>query len=156
MTQGGSIMQILEHQSIYLNNVISYKISLPFEKIPMMLHHVVKNIDTLGLNPSGKLLFTEENNPAETIEILIPVQNEFQACAQYEKKEVFRLINAVTVRHEGDFSRIADTRQKLLDYIEAKSYQIITIPYYNVIRLNEEQLSDSIIDIYIGVNYNEL
>ena len=149
-------MQILEHQSLYLNNLISCKMHIQREKTPFMIQHIMDNIGSLNLRPSGKLLFTEDICEYRNIEILIPVDHDFEPCEQYGKKDVFKLINAVSARHEGAFSETGKTEQRLLDYIQEKSYQMITLPYYRIVRLDEACASSCIIDIYIGVNYNIL
>lgn len=149
-------MQILEHQSLYLNNLVSYKLHIPREKTPFMIRHILDNIGSLNLQPSGKILFTEDIYQYRNMEILIPVNQEFEACEQYGKKEAFKLINAVSARHEGGFSESEKTEQRLLDYIRDKSYQMITLPYYSIVRLDEAHAGSCIMDIYIGVNYNIL
>ena len=152
----GSYMQILEHQSLYLNNLISYKLHIPREKTPFIIQHILDNIGSLNLQLSGKILFTEDIYQYRNMEILIPVDQKFEACEQYGKKEAFKLINAVSARHEGAFSETERTEQQLLDYIRSKSYQAITPPYYSIVRLDETHVGSCILDIYIGVNYNIL
>ncbi len=149
-------MQILEHQALYQKNLLSYKLHMPREKIPGMIQHVLENIGSLGMQPTGKILFTEDIYQYKNIEILIPVNRDFEACEQYEKKSEFRLINALSARHEGSFSDAENTERKLLDFAKNKFYHIITLPYYNIVRLDPEHPRSCIIDIYIGVNYNIL
>ena len=149
-------MQILEHQSLFLQNLISYKLHLSKENLPFMIKHILKNVDSLGVKISNKILFTEHFSHYQNMEILIPVNTELKQCEQYEQKAVFKLINAVSIRHEGNFSEIEATKQKLLDYTMQKSYQTITIPYYSIVRLDAETLNSCIVDIYIGINYNIL
>ena len=149
-------MQILEQQSLYLNNLISYKLHIQREKLPFMIRHIMENIGSLNLQPTGKLLFTEDIRNDKNMEILIPVDRDFEPCAQYGTKKIFKLINAVSARHEGAFFETEKTEQRLLEYIRNKSYQMITLPYYNVVRLDGTHADSCIIDIYIGVNYNIL
>lgn len=152
----GRPMQILEQQSLYLNNLISYKLHAPREKLPLVIRHMQENLDSLRLQPAGKILFTEDQSQYRNIEILIPVNHDFTPQEQYGKKPLFKLINAVSARHEGSFPDAEKTKQKLLDYIREKSYQAITLPYYSVVRLDESNAGSCILDIYIGVNYNIL
>lgn len=149
-------MQILEHQSLFFTNVISYRSHLDMEQLPALSEHIRTNVCKLGAQLSGKLVFTENNDDYKNIEILIPVNVELNNCTEYEYKPVFKLINAVSVRHEGGFSNLEKTHQLLVDYIKKKSYQVITAPYYSIIRLEPDDLSNCIIDIYIGTNYNIL
>lgn len=149
-------MQILEYQSLYQQNLLSYKLHLPREQVPSVIRHMLNNIESLGIKPAGKIIFTEDIYQYKNIEILIPVDKSFASCEQFEKKAAFRLINAVSARHEGDFSALEKTEQKLLQVIRERACQMITVPYYNIIRLDPENLSSTIIDIYIGINYNLL
>ena len=47
-------MQILEHQSLFLYNVISYKTFLPLKKIPEITSHLHRSIRALGVDLTGK------------------------------------------------------------------------------------------------------
>lgn len=149
-------MQILEHQSLFFENVISYRSHIDMKQLPALSEHIRTNVCKLGAQMSGKIVFTEKSDDYNNIEILIPVNIELTNCNEYEYKPVFKLINAVSVRHEGVFSNLEKTEEFLMDYIRKKSYQIITAPYYSIIRLEPDDLSNSIIDIYIGTNYNVL
>ena len=149
-------MQILEHQSLYLNNLISYKLHLPRERVPGIIRHILDNLGSLGLQPTGKILFTEDIRQQKNMEILIPVQPDFDPCLQYGKKEIFKLVNAVSARHEGCFAETEKTDQQLLDYIRDRAYQMITRPYYSIVRLDPDDTGSCILDIYIGVDCNIL
>lgn len=149
-------MQILEHQSLYQKNLISCKLHMPREQIPLMIRHILENISSLGLHPAGRILFTEDIFQYQNIELLVPVEQDFQSCDHYERKLEFKLINAVSVRHEGAFTDIGKTEQKLLGFIREKDYQMITLPYYRIVRLEPECAASCIVDLYIGVNYNVL
>ncbi len=149
-------MQILEQQALYLYDLLSCRIQMPRARLPEMLPRIPEQLGALGLQQNGRILFTEDPAQERNIEILIPVRGEFASCAQYEKKPVFKLINAVSARHEGSFSALAKTEQQLLQYAQEKAYQVITEVYYSIVRMDAGNPENCIIDLYIGVNYNIL
>ena len=149
-------MQILEQQALILHDLISYKVRLTREKLPGFIRHCLANIDSLGIQPAGRILFTEDDSCEQNMEILIPVRPAPETCDQYQKKNVFRLINAVSARHEGTLDDLNRIEHDLLAYVQKKSYQAITKPYYSIVRLDADRPGSAIIDVYIGVNYNIL
>ena len=90
------------------------------------------------------------------MEILFPTDKVIESQREYEFKKEFRLVNAITVRHEGSFRNIGQTLKKLLVYAEKKEYVVITNPYYMIERNIYDAHDDCIIDIYIGIDYNVL
>ena len=149
-------MQILEQQTVILHDLISYRVQMPLERLPSFIRHCIESLGSLGMQQTGRILFTGDCGGDQNLEILIPVCPEPVSCEEYRKKEVFRLINAISVRHEGDLSGLAHIEKELLAYAEKKSYQIITTPYYSIVRMDADRPGSAIIDIYIGVNYNIL
>ena len=151
-------MQIIEKQTLSYRNLVSYKTKTRIKDIPQLLRYIRENLHNLGLASVGRTLFTINNKdvPEEVfdVNILIPVEGEFTSCKEYVHKPVFKLINAVTIRHEGNISGIAYTLETLREHISRKAYETVTIPYYSVVRVDET--GDSIIDIYVGINYNIL
>lgn len=71
----------------------------------------------------------------------------------YNIKPIYKLTNAVVIRHEGCFSNLNKTIEELKNYIKKMSYQSITNPYCRVVR---KEKNNMIIDIYIGLNCNIL
>lgn len=145
-------MQILEHQSIFLQNLISYKLHMQCTKIPLMLRYITENIESLGVRLSGRILFSEDHSQHRNIEILIPVDREITPCEQYENLPAFILPDALSARHEGRISEMKKTEQKLLDFAKAKAYRILTPPYFHIVRMDANNPEYCILDIYIGVN----
>ena len=149
-------LQILEHQAIILHNLISYRTSLARDALPAFIRHCLENIGSLGMEPTGRILFTEDSSRAENMEVLIPVSREPESCPQYENKPVFKLLNAVSARHEGDFADMHRIEEGLRAYAADRDYQVITNPYYSIVRLDPDRPGSAIIDIYLGINSNIL
>ena len=149
-------MQILEHQTLILHNLISYRTKMKREALPAFIRHSLANIGSLGMVPAGRILFTEDNSQSQNMEVLIPVSQEPAACEEYQNKPIFKLLNAVSARHEGNLADMDKIEQRLRAYANSKAYQIITNPYYSIVRLDPESPGGAIIDIYLGINANIL
>lgn len=151
-------MQIIENQTLNYKNLIAYGTRTRISDIPQLLGYIRGNLHNLGLSSAGRTLFTIEKKSdlqgVLDVEVLIPVDGSFMSCDEYARKPVFRLINAVTIRHEGNIAEIAETLGKLREHISQKAYETVTKPYYSVVRADDT--GDSIIDIYVGINYNVL
>ena len=100
----------------------------------------------------------EETKLSQTInlEILVPVDSSFEDNEHFSFLSQFKLIHAIKIRHEGTIHNLTKTKKILEKYLEDHSYKAIT-KYYNVfVRHNSNYLTDSIIDIYVGINPNIL
>ena len=148
-------MQILEHQCLHLNNLISYKTIVEKKRLNELIKHIKDNVNSLQLYIKDNILFTASPvNDKLNIEVLVPVTGEAHDCENYRVKSIYKLNNAVVIRHEGCLSEIEGTIDCLNQYIKNKNYQSITAPYCRIIRSDNDR--DSIIDIYIGLNNNVL
>jgi predicted transcriptional regulator YdeE len=151
-------MQIIEHQTLNYKNLIAYKTRTRISEIPQLLGYIRGNLHNLGLSSAGRTLFTikEKGGFRDMIDVkvMIPVEGDLESCDEYAHKPIFRLINAVAIRHEGNINDIDDTLNTLRQHISRMAYETITEPYYSVVRADSS--GDSIIDIYVGINYNVL
>ena len=148
-------MQILEHQCLYLNNLISFKATIEKNNLQNLINYVYSNICKLHVYMKDNIVFTassDDNNL--NVEVLVPVTGEMKSCENFSIKPVYKLTNAVVIRHEGLFSKLNETIECLKKYIEKKAYQSITSPYCRIIR--NDTGNDMIVDIYIGLNSNIL
>lgn len=153
-------MQIIEHQDIHLSNLISYSKQIKHSDILKLIRYISDNLHTLDLNQSDRILFTENGQNKEddivNAEILIPVTGTVVKCNEFQYKPIFRLVNAISIRHEGSLTQLSETENILEDFIRNKKYEPITPPYYVIIRNDGDSSVNCIIDIYIGINYNLL
>ena len=150
-------MQILKHQMISRNNIIVCKRKMSHEDIFRFIRHASENIRALDLEISDKVMFTTvSSEEGEMTKVMIPVSGQVRSCGEFEYQPMFKLVNAVAIRHEGDFEVIGSTEKKLTEYIAENHFEPITSPYYVVVRNDAGGPDNNIIDIYIGVNYNIL
>ena len=109
----------------------------------------------LDLTQSDKIMFTEKSSSSEeekvNTEILIPVEGNISTCDEFQYKPFFQLLDAVTIRHEGNLEQLPQSEQTLKEFIQKNHYKAITPTYYVIVRNCETHLNNCIIDIYIGV-----
>lgn len=153
-------MQILKNQSIYMSNLISYKSHVKKEKILDLIDYVANNLKNIGIKIRDKFIITTDFEVGADglcgIEMIIPIDGNIESNEYYTFKPIFRLTNAVSIRHEYNVDLLPFTEDKLIQYIKDNNYEAITKPYYVIMRYNKDYPNDSIIDVYIGTNYNIL
>ncbi len=153
-------LQIIKNQTILANNLISYVTKVKKSDIIKLIRHISQNLQALNLKIGKKIIFNIksefDNGSDQIIEVLIPVKGKVPESNEFQYKPVFRLINAITIRHEGSLNDIEKTEKCLKDFIKENNYEPITDSYFIVVREGSENAMDCIIDIYIGVNYNSL
>ena len=155
-------MLFLEQQYIELENVLSYRTRVNINRLSGILRYAEKNADALGLIVTGNILFTitekisDSNKCIVGIEMLIPVNKKFESCEQYIFKPVFKLVNAVSVRHCGLYSEVDSVSTSLEDFLKRKNLKPISNIYYMAVRNNEEHPLSSILDAFVSVNENLL
>lgn len=157
-----TVMLFLEQQYLELENVLSYRTRVDINRLNGILSYVEKNADALGLTVTGNILFTvtekisEHNKCIVGIEILIPVNKKFESCEQYIYKPVFKLVNAVSVRHCGMYSDIEMISSLLEGFLKESNLKPISNIYYMAVRNDEDHPLSSILDAYVSVNGNLL
>lgn len=155
-------MLFLEQQHLELENVLSYRTRVDINRLSGILRYAEKNAYALGLNVTGNILFTINEKISDCnkcivgIEMLIPVNKKFESCEQYIFKPVFKLVNAVSVRHCGLYSEIDSVSTSLEDFLKRKNLKPISNIYYMAVRNNEEHPLSSILDAFVSVNENLL
>lgn len=148
-------MQILEHQNIQFNNLISYNTNVKTFDILKLTKYISDHLYVLDLIKKDNIIFSEKDHINEDtirVEILIPVKGEIKKCNEFDYKPVFTLNNAVTIRHEGNWNELQNTENLLHDFIKKNNFKAITSTYYVVVRNGNSTSEDCIIDIFIGVD----
>lgn len=155
-------MLFLEQQYIEFENVLSYRTRVDINRLNDLLNYAEKNADALELTVTGNILFTVTEKIRERsrciigIEMLIPVNKEFESCEQYICKPVFRLVNAVSVRHIGLYSDIDSVSRSLEMFLKEHSLMPISNIYYMAVKNDKVQPLSSVMDAFVSVNENLL
>lgn len=156
------LMQFLEQQYIEMENVLSYKARVDVNRLGDILKFAENNIDALGLDVTGNILFTVNESHKDgvrnimDIEILVPVNKAFKSSEQYIYKPSFKLVNAVSVRYCGLYSEVDSASCLLMDFLRRNDLQPISGVYYKVIENSGRHSLDGIFDAFISVNVNRL
>lgn len=149
------ILQIIEHQNIQLNNLIIYHTKVKHSDILKLTQYISDNLHVLNLKKNDNIIFAEKSHIDDEIvnvEILIPVIGNIQKCNEFDYKPIFKLNNAVIIRHEGNWNELQNTENLLHDFIKKNNFKAITSTYYVVVRTGNSNSEDCIIDIFIGVD----
>lgn len=151
-------MQIIENQTLIFHDLLSYRTRVSLGELPEMIKYITDNLDALNITAVNRIIFTltgdSDKDGRRDAEILIPIGKELESCSEFSFKPEFRLINAISVRHEGSSALAEATARRLAEHIDFKGYTAITRPYYRVIRMDPDH--DCIFDIYVGIEYNIL
>lgn len=105
--------------------------------------------------------FSVENNglqPIMDIEVLIPLNKEVHVPADYKFKPVFRLNNAVKIRHRGNPAMLQNSANELMRYITDHKLMPITAGYNVTVQepADQNDVDSLIVDMYVGVSDNIL
>ena len=150
-------MQILNNQSIIVQNLLYYKCVTHKKDIWDIIDHINKHIETIGLHKTGQTITSIEDieqSDCINLEVLTPIDSSFEEKSSFSFLPQFKLLYAVKIRHEGNIGNLTTSQKILEEYLEAHSYEAIT-KYYNVIvRHDSDIMANSIIDIYVGINPN--
>lgn len=141
-------------------NLLSLKGKIRQSDIPDEMMKIGKYLRKKGIRKKGPIITTTfdmemvDEEPILDMEILVPLNKHLELDEGYKLKKTFNLVNAVSIRHEGDPNQLQDAYNRLLSYIETNRLQRIT-PVYNVYVNDltaEQSLEEMIIDVYIGIN----
>lgn len=153
-------MEFLEGQFYTARNLLSYRTRVESSDLNDLLCYVKNSLDALNLKAKGKIILsisekiTEKNKQIYGVEILIPVDKEFESTGQYVFKPTFKLVNAISYRFYGNCSEFAEAETKLSNYIKSRDMNAVTGLYY--ILQNKETVYNSVQywDTYVAVNEN--
>lgn len=155
-------MHIFKDQILQYENVLSYRTKIQISDVNKMIGFIQRNTDALDLKICGNIAATvyEKENISgvemSDIEFLIPVNKEISESSAFKFKPVFKLVNAVKIRHEGSMKLIERAEHTLDEYITQNAMQPVTPVYYLFIQSTEYDNEDNIVDLYKGISENIL
>ena len=153
-------MEFLEGQFYMAKNLLSYRTRVESSELNNLLCYVRNSLEALDLKVNGKIILSisekisEKNKQIYGVEILIPVDKEFESTGQYVFKPTFKLVNAISYRFYGSCRGFAEAEAKLSNYIKARDMNAVTGLYY--ILQSKENVHNSVQywDTYVAVNEN--
>lgn len=155
-------MHIFKDQILQYENVLSYRTKIQISDVNKMIGFIQRNTDALDLKICGNIAVTvyEKENISgvemSDIEFLIPVNKKISESFAFKFKPVFKLVNAVKIRHEGSMKQIERAEHTLDEYITQNAMQPVTPVYYLFIQCTEYNNEDNIVDLYKGISENIL
>lgn len=155
-------MHILKDQILQYENVLSYRTKIQISDVNKMIGFIQRNTDALDLKICGNIAATvhEKKNISgmemSDIEFLIPINKKISESSAFKFKPVFKLVNAVKIRHEGSMKLIERAEHTLDEYITQNAMQPVTPVYYLFIQSTEYDNEDNIVDLYKGISENIL
>lgn len=155
-------MHIFKDQILQYENVLSYRTKIQISDVNKMIGFIQRNTDALDLKICGNIAVTvyEKENISgvemSDIEFLIPVNKKIRESSAFKFKPVFKLVNAVKIRHEGSMKLIERAEHTLDEYITQNAMQPVTPVYYLFIQCTEYNNEDNIVDLYKGISENIL
>lgn len=158
---GMSEIKFIDHQHIEFENVLSYIIRVDAEKLPALLEYIIQNIDALGLEITGNIVFTISeihefaNRCIFDVEVLVPVNKAFPSSERYIYKPRFRLVNAIVYRIGNSTHELVGARGELMKYISDKRLQAISNIYY-IASFSRQSIEIEYYDVIVSVNDNVL
>ncbi len=156
--------EITENAALEMTNVLSYRSKSTQSQLAMAskeIDELLKNNDAKKVGSSVSATFaidTTGSEPMLDVEILIPLDKEISVSAPYMIKPVFRLRNAVKIRHKGNPALMQNTANELMEYIKNKGLMPITAGYNVTVQepTSPTDVDSLIVDIYVGVSDNIL
>ena len=153
-------MEFLEGQFYTAKNLLSYRTRVESCELNNLLCYVRNSLEVLDLKVNGKIILSisekiaEKNKQIYGVEILIPVDKEFESTGQYVYKPTFKLVNAISYRFYGNCNSFAEAESKLFNYIKARNMNAVTGLYY--ILQSKEPVYNGVQywDTYVAVNEN--
>lgn len=157
-------MNITENCKLEMENVISFRGKVTQQQMSQIVKEMEQIISENSAEKKGfsaTATFAIENNgsqPIMDIEILIPLNKEIHVPSDYKFKPIFRLNNAVKIRHQGNPAMLQNSANELMKYISDHQLTPITTGYNVTVQepTNQNDVDSLIVDMYVGVSDNIL
>ncbi|MDR0380984.1 MAG: AraC family transcriptional regulator [Oscillospiraceae bacterium] len=161
MREHGSI---LEHQELHMSNVLSFRKKMTQSVLQAEVTRVGQLVAESGHLPAGPTVTAtysveqQVGGPVLDFEMLIPLDKPFTPPEGCVCKPVFKLTNAVSIRHIGNPAMLQETVSVLLAYLRQHAIQTVTPAYHVTVQdgISVDTPDQVIVDIYIGANPNIL
>lgn len=155
-------MNITEHNTLELNNVLCYRGKVTPRTMPEVIRDMTSFMKSENAEKKGPVVTAtygmelHSGYPVADIEILIPMNKRIESPSEYSFKPVFKLCDAVKLRHCGEPELLQTSADELMGYIHNNHLQPITTGYNITVDPSEENSDDLIVDMYVGVSRNIL
>lgn len=153
-------MKIRENQELIMENVLSFRGKITQHQMQEKMVKIGRVFQDSGVQKNGPVTtatYTVEQVGVEQlmdIEILVPLDRKAELPKEYTIKPIIKIVNALSIRHEGHPGRLQETINRLNEYILKNEKQVITATYNVTVKdaMKQEELDEMIIDVYVGCN----
>ena len=148
-------------KQLNLVNVLSLRKEITQAQMKDELGKIGQFLQANSIKQAGPIVTTTyaiEANGAYDMEVLIPMDKPVDPSPKYRLKPLFRLVNALYVRHEGDPLQLHNVYEKMIEYIKDNGLQQLTTGYnVTIANMSAGASADQLMtDVYIGVSDNVL
>lgn len=156
--------EIIENASLEMENVLSFRGKVTQQQMIQITKEMQNIIDsnnahkTLSGVSATFAIDTASSVPMMEVEIMYPLDKPITVSAPYVFKPVFRLRNAVKIRHSGNPPLMQNTANELMAFIKEKGLMPVTVGYNVTVQepSSPTDVDSLIVDMYVGVNDNIL
>lgn len=153
-------MEIKENQELIMENVLSFRGKVTQQQMQEEMMKIGQELQKLGIQKNGPITtatYSVEEVSGEQlmdIEILVPLDKQVQLPKEYTLKTTIKIVNALSIRHEGHPMKLQEAINELNEYILEHKKQVITATYNVTVKdaMKQEDLERMIIDVYVGCN----
>lgn len=147
-----------------MKNVISYRGKIYQQQminITKEMNEIAEKNGAKKIGPIVTSTYSVENNGLQTmmdVEIQFSLSKQIEVPNNYKFKPLFRISNAVRIRHCGNPALLQQSANKLMMYIKENKLTPITTGYNVTVQeqTSPDNANDMIIDMYVGVTDNIL
>lgn len=156
--------EIVENVTLEMTNVLTYRGKVTQQQMMIIAKEmndiIIENNANRTINSVSATyeIMGKGKDAVMDMEIMLPLDRHIDVHAPYKIKPIFRLKNAVKIRHEGNPALLQESVNKLMQYVYDRGLTPIT-PGYNVTiqePKSPEDIESLIVDLYIGVCENIL
>lgn len=156
--------EIIENVSLEMENVLSYRGKVTQQQMMQITKEMQRIIDSNNahktLSGVSATFAVDTTNPVSMmdVEIMCPLDKPIAVSAPYVLKPVFRLRNAVKIRHTGNPALMQNTANELMAYLKDNGLMPITASYNVTVQepTSPTDIENLIVDMYVGVSDNIL
>ena len=152
---------IEEGKELVMENILSLRKKMKQQEVNEEMIKIEKFLEVNGVKRIGAIVSCThglENNNVVDLEILVPINNKIELPSEYKFKPIFKLVNALYIRHKGNPALLQNIYNELITYIRKNGFQEITSGYnVAVIDMKPGMSMDELVtDVYIGISGNVL
>lgn len=155
---------ILEKQTLEMKNVLSYRAKMNPQDLSVAMNkmgHIAKENGATKAGNAATATYSVEvikGQQVMDIEILVPLDKEISTQGDYVFKPVFKIINALSIRHEGNPVLLQNTINQLNEHVIKNKLQVITATYNVTVKepTSQADVDQMIVDVYVGISPNIL